>query len=209
MLEQRDTNKICLESRRQRGVGGFSLIEMLVAITLAGILTTVGVSSYQNIATSYRISGEINELLGDMQFARAEAIKEGQMVKICISSNAGAGGTPDCDGDTASGWHSGWIVFPVTSPAQAAPNGAPSVLRAQTAFGGHDTLADTSVGDPAIAVTFNREGLANQLKSGDAAGGNALITLHDSSGKSANTRCLLITSVGAMKVVRNDYPGCV
>ncbi|HTY49893.1 MAG TPA: GspH/FimT family pseudopilin, partial [Steroidobacteraceae bacterium] len=115
--------------RRQAGV---TLIELMVVITVAAILLAVGIPTFKNITTSYRISGEINGLLGDMQFARAEAIKEGQSVTICVS--------PDGVSCSGASWQNGWTVFPNPTGALTAASSAPSVLRVQAAFSGSDTL---------------------------------------------------------------------
>ena len=58
------------------------------------------------MTNSNRIAAEINGLLGDLQFARAEAIKEGQTVTVCVSSNGAT-----CAGAAVSTWQNGWIVF--------------------------------------------------------------------------------------------------
>src|ERR1700728_5113690 len=70
-------------------MAGVSLVELLIVLTIAGILLGIGAASYKGITTSYRISGEINGLLGDMQYARSEAIKQGQNVVICVANSAG------------------------------------------------------------------------------------------------------------------------
>ena len=63
---------------------GLSLLELMAVLTIVAILMGVGFASFKGITTSYRISGEINGLLGDMQYARSEAIKQGQSVAICV-----------------------------------------------------------------------------------------------------------------------------
>ena len=48
---------------------------MMVVILIASILLAVGVPSYRYVTNSNRLSAEVNALLGDLQFARSEAIK--------------------------------------------------------------------------------------------------------------------------------------
>ena len=84
---------------------GFNITELMVVVAIVDILLSVGVPSYRYITNSYRMSAEMNALVGDLMYARAEAIKEGQPVAICVSA----------DGLTCSGattWANGWIVFP-------------------------------------------------------------------------------------------------
>jgi type IV fimbrial biogenesis protein FimT len=168
---------------------GFTLVELLVVIGILTILLTVGMPSYLYITNSYRISAEVNGLLGDLQYAREEAIKEGQFVTVCVSSNA-----INCSGATT--WQSGWIVY--SNPPNTNVPAAGSVLRVQAAFTG--TVPDTFVANTGISeVTYNREGFATT-----AAGfPNSLLTLHDRTANKVWTRCLWITPIGLASVQTN------
>jgi len=44
---------------------GFTLTELLAVVTIVAILLSIGVPSYRYIGTSYRMSSEVNALLGD------------------------------------------------------------------------------------------------------------------------------------------------
>src|ERR1700735_1178000 len=83
----------------RRASAGITLLEVLTVITIVSILMAIGVPSYQYVTSSNRISGEVNSLLGDLQYARAEAIKEGQTVSVCSSSNSTTT-APTCSGNT-------------------------------------------------------------------------------------------------------------
>src|SRR5471032_2288316 len=91
---------------RLPGESGFTLIELLSVITIIAILLAIGVPSFQFVTTANRAAAEINGLLGDMQFARAEAIREGQWVTICASNDQAT-----CAGGAGTTWNIGWIVF--------------------------------------------------------------------------------------------------
>src|SRR5258708_31378315 len=67
---------------------GFTMIELLIVITIGAILMAIAIPSYRYVTTSNRVAGEINGLLGDVQFARYEAIKEGLNVTICPTQTA-------------------------------------------------------------------------------------------------------------------------
>jgi type IV fimbrial biogenesis protein FimT len=158
---------------------GFTLIEILMTITVAGIVIALAVPSFRYITNSNRIASEINGLLGDLQFARAEAIKEGRSVTVCVSAN-GTG----CAATTT--WQSGWIVFQDPN-ANAIVDVGETILRVQTPFTGTDTFQSSN---GVSAITFNREGYAVGVANGTE------ITLHDATGNTAWTRCLDINLVG-------------
>ena len=154
---------------------GFTMIELMMTIAIATVVMTLAMPSFRYITNANRIASEINGLLGDMQFARGEAIKEGQGVTVCVSTN----GLTCAAGDTF--WHHGWIV--ISSLAGV------GVLRVQNQFSSTDTFQSATLS----TVTFNREGYA-----GGIANGGSLITLHDSTATSAWTRCLTLTFTGQM-----------
>jgi type IV fimbrial biogenesis protein FimT len=147
----------------------------------------LAVPSYRYITNANRIAAEVNGLLGDMQYARAEALKEGQTVTVCVSTN----GT-SCDGAAVSTWQNGWIVFSDVN-ANHAVNVGDVIYRVQPTF----TSTDTFVAAPASGyVSFNREGFTTS----NIAAAGLQISLHAVSANSASTRCLNITYAGLMTV---------
>jgi type IV fimbrial biogenesis protein FimT len=169
-----------LLNKRQR-LSGFTLIELLMTITVAAILLAIGVPSFKYVTSANRASGEVNGLLGDMQFARAEAIKEGQTVTICASANGAT-----CSGNTA--WQAGWIVFSDTGVIGTV-DGTDTILKMQKTF----SSTDTFTADNAISrVTFSREGFTASLP------GPVTFTLHTAPVNAAYTRCLSATIVGGL-----------
>jgi type IV fimbrial biogenesis protein FimT len=160
-------------------LSGFTLMELLVTMTIVGILMAIAVPSYRYVTTANRASSEINALLGDVQMARGEAIKEGQFVTICASTDGAT-----CAGTAA--WNSGWIVFSDAPPLTTLEVGD-TIVKVQGAF------ADTLNSNHGItALTFNREGIVWNLGQGFT------FTLHDPSNNAQYTRCLSGTIVGAL-----------
>lgn len=169
---------------------GITMLELLMAITIAGILMAIGVPSYKYITNNNRVSSEINNLSGDLQYARYEAIREGQAVTICpVASNTGS----TCSG-TAT-WQTGWVVL----------SNAGAVLRRQPSFtslNSNDTLTSTissATGTgttTAYSVVFNREGLPGL-------GGYMKFSAADSAGIAAYTHCLVLAAGGAINTAGN------
>jgi type IV fimbrial biogenesis protein FimT len=153
---------------------GFTMIELMMTIAIATIVMTLAIPSFRYITNANRIASEVNGLLGDLQFARAEAIKEGQGVTVCVSTDHATCVANDTN------WQDGWIV--ISSVAGV------GVLRVQNQFSSTDTFVSNTV----ASVTFNREGYAGGLPAG------TLITLHDSTGTPAWTRCLSLSFTGQM-----------
>lgn len=172
---------------------GFTITELMVVVAIVAILLAIGAPSYRYVTTANRISSEVNGLLGDLQYARAEAIKEGQTVSVCASTDSAT-----CSG--TSNWQTGWIVFIDQGAIGTVDAATDTILRKQAQFKGTDTL----VPDNALpAVTFNRAGFAVGLP-------NAGVTLqlHDSTNNNAYTRCLQLTIIGAMTTQMHGQGNC-
>lgn len=169
---------------------GFTLTEMMIVIAIVAIMFAIAIPSYRYVSISYRTSAEINGLLGDLMYAREEAVKEGLPVSACISNN----GT-SCAGAT---WAQGWIVF-TDANGDGILNGTDAILKVQAAFTGTDTLAASNPANVS-SVVFNREGFATQVVAGSgyAQFQATTFSLHDKTSNPTWTRCLVITAVGQM-----------
>ncbi len=168
---------------RQSGV---TLFELLVVMMIVAILAGIGIPTYRYITTSSRMSGEMNALLGDLQYARSEAVREGEPVTVCV---AGSTTSPySCAGTGATSWQDGWIVFSDLSDNQTI-GGNDAVLRVQPAFTDGDVFKSNQ---DVSSITFNREGFAYTGVS------KVTITLTDSSGNVDYTRCMYIAESGMM-----------
>src|SRR3569833_2550698 len=83
---------------------GMTMGELLTVVSIVAMLLSIGVPAFRYVTTSNRVSAEVNGLLSDMQFARSEAVKQGQMVTVCPSANQ-----TQCDVNSTT-WENGWLV---------------------------------------------------------------------------------------------------
>jgi type IV fimbrial biogenesis protein FimT len=178
-------------------LSGFTMTELLVVIAIVAILAAIGMPAFKYVTTSNRISSEINGLLGDMQYARSEAVKQGLQVSVC-SSTDGA----NCNGGNT--WQTGWIVFLDSNPAgtTGVVDAGESVVRTQPAF---NPAGDTLIPNQNFSVvTFNRNGYGST-----GVAGTVTLALHDSTNTAAWTRCLAVTAVGGLTTQRSGVGACL
>lgn len=68
-------------------MGGFTLIELIVAVAIAAILATLAVPSFTSFFAKKRVEGLISELATDLQYARSEAIARNTLVQVTLGTN--------------------------------------------------------------------------------------------------------------------------
>lgn len=96
---------------RMRAGAGFTIIEMMVAVTVLGILSVVALPSLQGLIANQRVRNVTTDLMASLMFARSEAIKRNAQINIVPNG-----------GD----WSTGWTVQTTggaTLRAQDAPTG--------------------------------------------------------------------------------------
>lgn len=81
---------------------GFSLIELIVAIAIMGIVMAVAMPGLRTFFLNNEQVRSMNEFTGFVNYVRAEALRRGTPVTICRSQNGVA-----CGGN----WEDGWLIF--------------------------------------------------------------------------------------------------
>lgn len=77
---------------------GFTLIELIITVTVGAILIMLAVPSMGQMIANNRLAGGANEILGAINYARSEAIKRGASVSVCEGDGGWASYTV-ADGD--------------------------------------------------------------------------------------------------------------
>src|SRR5690349_13892809 len=69
-------------SRRLRDSGGFSMIEMLIVLSVLGIMIAMGVPALQGLSQSHQLRGTSEDLVGSINLQRSRAMATGQTITI-------------------------------------------------------------------------------------------------------------------------------
>lgn len=89
-------------SHSKGAMKGFTLMELMITLSVAAILLGLAAPSFVDILKNTRLSTQMNNLASAINFTRSEAIKRGLPATICSSNdNLSCGGT----------WQDGWLIF--------------------------------------------------------------------------------------------------
>ncbi|MFT3669124.1 MAG: GspH/FimT family pseudopilin [Pseudoxanthomonas sp.] len=170
--------------RGHRGEGGFTLIELMVTLSVVAILAVMAAPSLSSFIRSNRLSSAANEMVATLQTARTNAISNRARVAVC----------PSADGTTCAAEMSNrWI-------AVMTKNGASTVLR-DSAFPGTVTLtASANLSGGTNTFTFFPSGFSVVgANAGGATSGTIGLCVSEMSG---NNSIDVSASVGRISTAR-------
>lgn len=84
---------------------GFTLVELMVTLTVASILLLIAVPAFRSVTAGNRLTTQANDLVAAINLARSEAIKRNATITFCRAEAADA---TECAGDEGEWEH--WIV---------------------------------------------------------------------------------------------------
>ena len=124
---------------------GFTLLELMITLTVAGILLGIAITAFRTLTASTRLTAQANDIVSAINLARSEAIKRNTSIAFCRAAAA----TDTTCATTAASW-ANWIV--ATS--------AGSVIRRGTidSHNGAITVQSTLTSDQLL---FSSDGLAS------------------------------------------------
>lgn len=140
-------------------ITGFTLIELMITLVVLAILLGVAVPAMTNFIRDQRLAGQANDFVGDLSYARAEAIRRGTTVTLCKTANPNAV-PPACNTTVAAAWTTGRIVF-ADADADGTVDAGDTILRVTQALegGSNGLYVDDGNATMANRVTFRPTGL--------------------------------------------------
>lgn len=90
-------------TRPERSGAGFSLLELLIVISLLSILMGIAAPALSSFIKNDRLVAQINTLAGHLAHARSAAVTRHQSTILCASDDQATCSSND--------WADGWIVF--------------------------------------------------------------------------------------------------
>ncbi|MHB8744287.1 MAG: GspH/FimT family pseudopilin [Sulfuricaulis sp.] len=144
---------------------GFTFIELMATLVVASVLATLAAPALTNFVADQRITDEANDLVGDLNLARSEAIRTGSYVVVCKSTNPGTT-TPSCDISSATDpWTTGRLIFTDTDAASPPgsnqySSGSDTLLRVRLQLDGtyNKLLGDATATGTGNQIVFQSDG---------------------------------------------------
>ena len=168
----------------------FTLIELMVLVSLAMITLSFGVPSFTSFIKNGRVTTQTNNLASDINFARSEAVSRGETIVLCHSDNASSA-DPACGG-TFNNWSNGWLIF-VSGDGNTTYDAAnDTLLRAVSKSPGSVVIKSNDVAKTNLVYTANG--------AIDMSGGTAAFSICDDRGESFGNQ-LQISPTGRPRLI--------
>ncbi len=174
---------------------GFTLLELIVAISIAGILMAMAIPSFSDMMRNNRLTTYANELVTALNLARSEAVKRGVPVTVRKISAAGIG----------TYWSTlGWNVFVDTNgngTLDTATDPTEIILRTYDKLPNNFSL----IGNGNVfrdRVTYQADGTTNNIS-----GTFALCNISDGNGippKPYTSKLIIISPVGRIRMGKDS-----
>jgi type IV fimbrial biogenesis protein FimT len=168
-------------ARAAHAARGFTLIEAMVVVAIVAVMAALGAPAFRSAIGTMNSKSTAFELVGDLAFARSEAIKRNQPIRM----------EPKAAGD----WSKGWCVVAGTAGAACAASAGKTVLRERGAL-----ASALSIGAAPATLDFRPNGRAAD----DTVDGNLAWSI-SSSISGVTARCVVITPTGS---ARSKYGAC-
>jgi type IV fimbrial biogenesis protein FimT len=173
---------------------GFTLVELLVVVSITGILLMVAIPSLRAIVERNAVASNVNSFVGSVNQARSEAIKRSGTVTMCRST-APEAASPACA--SATDWATGWIVF-LDRNGNGAIDGTDGdlLIRVQGAVTNSGGIVQSAAGN----LVFRSTGLMTS--------GASNFTFSSRSGATDQARSVCVTLQGRTRTTATSSESC-
>jgi type IV fimbrial biogenesis protein FimT len=175
----------CRSDLREAVSSGFTLIELMIAVAVLGVLVAVGIPSFSKLIAENRMAGVTNEFTASLQLARSEAVRRGGTVSVRSVSGAET-------------FQTGWNVFAETASSGSTgtyDTGDTYVQQAST-VGGKTVISRTDSSWAVDTSSSARMYIAFNSRGALASGAAAYFRLCDSGNTSIKGRGVSVSVTG-------------
>lgn len=161
-------------------IQGFTLLELMITVAIAIILTTIGIPSFMELIRDSRMTANTNDFFTALSYARSEAAARNE--EVIIQSKSGIN----------KDWKAGWDIYidsPTTGTVDVVDPG--ELLKTQDALPpGYTLTANSATFD--TKITYEPSGLTST-----SVNGRFYLCLN---GDLASSREILINSLGRARI---------
>ncbi len=181
-------------SNRGRRVGGFTIVELMVTLSVAVILLVIAVPNFKSLIATNRLTTVTNDVMDGVKAARMEAVKRNASTQVC--SNLATLNASDTLGTACNNLAITGAVFAMKGTTTT------TQVRAGTA----GLTAPVQLSGNLTALRFNAQGVAYTV-TGTSPYTGAVATICTTS-ISTNNRRLIQMSAGSTMTVTSSSGSC-
>lgn len=177
-MKPKQSNAMSRIKQRASLQGGFTLVEIFIALGILAILVMTAVPNLLVFMQDNRIATQVNRFVGTLHYARSIAVTEQESITICKSSN----GT-SCQNNVE--WEDGWIVFRDDNGNGTLNTNTDTLIRVFDGLQGGNTLRGNN--NVTNRLTYTPNGFTSN---------NGSLIFCDDRGFGENARVVIISNQG-------------
>ena len=176
---------------------GLTLIELIVVLAVAAIITTTAIPGFQSLIQNNRMSTTVHAFVTSLHLARSEAVKRGDNITICKSAD-----TSTCT--TAGGWDQGWIVFVDKNGNGVRETASEELIRAQSELIGGTTINGQD--DVDTYISYSGTGFTRKVGGGTLNTSKSTLIFCDKRKWGDHAKAIFLTSTGSVRLTSATDP---